>query len=176
MKAEHIFRRNRIRTAGRLFIGILFLTIAGGIFAQSGAVDRETLGSLERLRFTEEEVLAISEIQESYFESIRLPGAELEVLRAQISRELLAGEPDLREIERLIRQGLDFEVEIRMSEIRREFAMQDLLGPRRWAQMKQLARQLAQRQVDLAALGERLRSTRPDLLPALRVFQLYNAN
>lgn len=173
MKNRHIYPNQYLKVGLLILLGIV---LAAPMFAQSGALDRETLGSLERLRFSEEEIAGVTAIQEAYYESRLLPAAELEVLRAQMQREMLSDEPSLREIENLIREGLDYEVDLRMSEIRREFEMQDLLGARRWAQMKQFARQLSQRQVDLAALSERVRASRPDLLPALRVMLLYAGN
>jgi hypothetical protein len=154
-----------------LLLALLILPAAA--FAQDSRTDQEILGNLERLRFSEDEIQAVTEVQERYAEARRIPLAELEVLRARITREMVNDDPDLREIEELIREGMEFEIRIRMAEIRREVEMQEIIGQRRWAMMKQLGRGLAERGVNIELLADRVRSGRPELLPTLRMIQLH---
>ncbi len=156
----------------RIGIGLsLLLVLPAVLFGQNhrgDRADREIIENLERLRFSEEEIEAINEVQNRFVESRRIPTAELEVLRAQISREMVEQNPDLEEIEDLIRQGIEFEIQLRMAEIRRGIELQEILGQRRWAQMKQFGRGLGERGMDMRLLDDRIRAARPELLPTLR--------
>ncbi|AHC13620.1 hypothetical protein [Salinispira pacifica] len=157
----------------RIAIILLILSSAAAVWAEDNSPEAELLGSLERLGITEDELSTITEIQQEYADSRNIPMAEIEILRARVSRELLADEPDLREVENLIRESLDYELEIRMAEIVRELGMQQVLGPRRWALIKQLNRQLRQSGMNFPALSRRIREARPDLRRAIRIMELY---
>lgn len=152
---------------------LLFISIGTGVWADNDSPERELLLTLERLDVSEDELSSITETQEKYSASRRIPQAEIEVLRAQISRELLADQPDLRDVENLIRESLEYELEIRMAQIIRELEMQEILGPRRWALMKQLSRQFRQSGINLRTLSQRIRNARPDLIFAMRVIEMY---
>ena len=48
-----------------------------------------------------------------------------------------------REVERILRQAMDAELQVRMIQIRRELAARKLIGDRRWLQLRELLKRLA---------------------------------
>lgn len=164
--------RGTIKKTSLLLIFAVAVLVSAG--AQTDRIDRDNIAILQRLELNAQELQSIVNIQKEYLDSRKMPQAELDVIRAQVTRELLADNPDLGAIERLIRTGLDFEVTIRMAEIKRELAMKNVLGDRRWAVMKQISRELQARGVSIPELSNRLKDSHPELLPTLRVMELYS--
>ena len=138
-----------------------------------GAQDMDLSRLLGGLSIDEHEATEIGRIQGEYREQSRLPHAELDVVRASITRELVRKNPSLQKIEEMIRSGLEFEVSLRLAEIRRELAMQELLGPQGWSRFKQIARAMLERSLDYDALVARLQQSRPEAVRILRLIQQY---
>lgn len=93
-----------------------------------------------------EEAEQLQELQRSAREERRLAKAEIEVLRAQISRILVENDPDLAEVEKLLREALEWELASRMTEIRTDVRMREILGDRQWARFVRSERLLEELQ------------------------------
>jgi len=149
-------------------LGFLLIGV-GTIYAQ----EQDFNNALSALNLSEQDETRIDRIQQSYLEAIKLPQAELAVIRASLTREMVRSSPSIAEIERILRSGIDYEVQLRMAEIRRELAMRELLGDQRWTRFKQLARLIQERGGDQEQLLQRLQRTRPELARILRIIQQY---
>jgi hypothetical protein len=92
---------------------------------------------LERLDLDEEEVEKIREIFEETEREIREARLEIDVIRAQLRKLLFEEQVDMREVERMLRRSLDWELKERMAQIRRQVELRELLGDAKYARMVQ---------------------------------------
>jgi hypothetical protein len=69
--------------------------------------------------------------------------AEVNVQKALLARLLLDVDASEREVEKVLRQAIEAEVQVRMIQIRRELATRKLIGDRRWIQLREMLRRLA---------------------------------
>jgi hypothetical protein len=90
---------------------------------------------LERLDLEEEELEQIREIFEQTEREMREARLELDVLRAQLRKMLFQEQVNMREVERMLRQSLEWELKERMAQIRRQVELRQLLGDTKYAQM-----------------------------------------
>ncbi len=93
---------------------------------------------------SDEELEQIESIEARTTRERRESESEIAILRAQIERELINEEPDLGRVEELMREVLEWELQIRMGEIRKELEIRGIIGNERWAQFLQSRRILRQ--------------------------------
>ena len=129
----------------RLMIVLVLGLLAAG-FSYSQDWDNPEI--LERLDLKEAEVQETQEIFEKTEREIREARLEIDVLRAQLRKLLFQEQVNMREVERLLRQSLDWEFKERMAQIRRQVELRELLGDAKYARMTQAfqRRQLADRE------------------------------
>ena len=116
-----------------MIVLLLGLLAAGFSYAQ----DWDNPEILERLDLKQEEVQKIQEIFEKTEREIREARLEIDVLRAQLRKLLFQEQVNMREVERLLRQSLDWEFKERMAQIRRQVELRELLGDAKYARMTQ---------------------------------------
>jgi len=118
-----------------------------------------TQRGLELLGLAPDEIQEVLQIQNEASAEIRRHRADQEIKKAELARLLLAEDPNMRLVERNLRDAADTEVEIRMVEIRREIAIRQIVGTERWARIVQALRarrdQIANEMTDQAS--QRLR-------------------
>ena len=162
------------KAARTLFIslGLLFL-FTFPTFADDGG--KEVLKTLAQIKITEEEREEIQDILTSYVTTIKIPEAELEILQAQLTRELIVDNPDMKRVEELVEESLEWEGKIRIAGIKRELAMKDLLGDRKWALMKRTTRLMKGRLTpeQREKLAQHLQQENPALLGTFRLLQQF---
>ena len=126
-----------------IIFAVLGLLAAGFSYGQ----DWDDPEVLDRLDLKEDEVKKVREIFEETEREIREARLEIDVLRAQLRKLLFQEQVNMREVERLLRQSLDWEFKERMAQIRRQVELRELLGDAKYARMTQAAerRQLLQR-------------------------------
>jgi hypothetical protein len=126
-----------------LIFAVLGLLAVGFSYGQ----DWDNPEVLDRLDLKEDEVAKVREIFEETEREIREARLEIDVLRAQLRKLLFQEQVNMREVERLLRQSLDWEFKERMAQIRRQVELRELLGDAKYARMTQAAerRQLLQR-------------------------------
>jgi len=120
----------------------LFLLAGGLAFSME---DYET-PFLKRLNFTDEEISRLVDMQQEAQAVILRAQAEVDVYRAQIKKALLASNPNLKEIEKLLREAMEWEIKIRMAEIEKEIKARSLLGDKKWAMLVRALRERAEAQ------------------------------
>lgn len=116
-----------------LLIVVLALLAVGLSYGQ----DWDNPEVLQRLDLDEEEAQRIREIFEETEREIRQARLEIDVLRAQLRKLLFEEQVNMREVERMLRQSLDWELKERMAQIRRQVELRELLGDDKYARMSQ---------------------------------------
>jgi hypothetical protein len=89
----------------------------------------------ERLDLDQQEVKKIRAIFEETEKEIREARLEIDVLRAQLRKLLFQEQVNMREVERMLRQSLEWELKERMAQIRRQVELRELLGDAKYATM-----------------------------------------
>ena len=119
---------------------------------------------LKRLDLNEQEVEKIRVIFEETEREIREARLEIDVLRAQLRKLLYEDQVNMREVERMLRQSLEWELKERMAQIRRQVELRKLLGDTKYARMSQTMekRRSMQEQQERRSREESDRPDRPD--------------
>jgi hypothetical protein len=114
-----------------MWLCMLTLIAAGVAYSQ----DWDNPELLKRLELEEAEIEKIRGIFEETEKLIREARLEIDVLRAQLKKLLFQEQVNMREVERLLRQSLDWELKERMAQIRRQVELRELLGDGRYARL-----------------------------------------
>jgi hypothetical protein len=109
----------------------LGLTALGFAYSQ----DWDNTQLLKRLELGEEEIEHIREIFEQTEKEIREARLEIDILRAQLRKLLFQQQVNLREVERLLRDSLEWEMKERMAQIQRQVQLRSLLGDTKYARL-----------------------------------------
>ena len=116
-----------------VLIVVLVLLAVGFSYGQ----DWDNPEFLERLDLDEEEAQRIGEIFEETEREIRQARLEIDVLKAQLRKLLFEEQVNMREVERMLRQSLEWELKERLAQIRRQVELRELLGDAKYARMSQ---------------------------------------
>ena len=139
---------------------MLFLVMGLLAVGFSYAQDWDNPELLERLDLDEQQVEKIREIFEETEKEIRQARVEIDVLRAQLRKLLFEEQVNMQEVERMLRQSLEWELKQRMAQIRRQVELRELLGDAKYARMSQAIekRRLMQEQQERRLREEAQRS------------------
>jgi Spy/CpxP family protein refolding chaperone len=97
----------------------------------------------EKLGLTEQQTARIQEVIGREDKVIRQARAELNVNKAQLERLLLAADPDMSQVEGLLKSALDWKLKSEMADIRRRIEVRKILGEQKWEQLLRLWRSRA---------------------------------
>ena len=117
-----------------IIFAVLGLLAAGFSYGQ----DWDDPEVLDRLDLKEDEVEKVREIFEETEREIREARLEIDVLRAQLRKLLFQEQVNMREVERMLRQSLDWELKERLAQIRRQVELRELLGDAKYARLTQV--------------------------------------
>ena len=149
-------------TVKRLMLVCMLVLLAAGA-ACSQEWDNPEL--LERLGLEEAEMERIRGIFEETEKLIREARLEIDILRAQLKKLLFQEQVNMREVERLLRQSLDWELKERMAQIRRQVELREPLGDGRYARLidavERRRRTLEERERRMPEEKERAEGGRP---------------
>ena len=120
----------------RIALAVLLTLVAGLAAAQTIYSQR----LLETLGLAEEEIEQIVELERRTQLELRRHEADLEIRKAELARLLLDEDPNMRQVERNLRETAAVEVEIRLLEIERELAIREVVGTERWTRIVQAIR------------------------------------
>ena len=90
---------------------------------------------LKRLDVGDEEIEKIRVIFEETEKAIREARLEIDILKAQLRKLLFQEQVNMREVERLLRQSLDWELKERLAQIERQVELRNLLGDEKFARL-----------------------------------------
>jgi hypothetical protein len=114
-----------------LVIVVLGLLAAG--FA--GGQDWDDPDLMKRLGLEEQQMEKIRELFEQTERQIRQARIEIDILKAELRKELFQEQVQMSEVERLLRRSLDWELKERMAQIRRQVELRTMLGDARYARL-----------------------------------------
>ena len=95
-------------------------------------------------RLSEQERQQIRGITEETAQTIREAQAEIQILKARLNKELVQRQVDMKAVEQLVREAMEWEVKARLARIRRDVEVRKILGDRRWAALMDGARRRGQ--------------------------------
>ena len=90
---------------------------------------------MRRLGISEEKIQILTNINEETVGKVRTAQAEVEIYKARLKRLLLNANVDLEEVEKLLKEAMNWEIQIRFAQIQRETQMRRILGERQFQRM-----------------------------------------
>lgn len=114
-----------------ILICLLALTALGFVYSQ----DWDNPQVLKRLELGEEEIASIRGVFEQTDKEIREARLEIDILKAQLRKLLFQKQVDMREVERLLRDSLEWEMKERMAQIQRQVQLRTILGDAKYARL-----------------------------------------
>jgi hypothetical protein len=138
-------------TMKRTVITLLLIT-AAAFFAQAQGFEDAEVKLLEHFGLDAEE---IEELQDTRFEleqKIQMAQAEINVYKAELAKLLISNKPDMKQIERLLRESIEWEIQIRLANIRRELAYRQALGDKNYARFVEAVKTMKRRAAEAKQL------------------------
>ncbi len=111
------------------FAAILLLLIVGVASAQP--IDNSEI--LEKFGLNDREIEQVMAIQQETERTIQEARVELNLLKAQLEKLLFSIEVDMNQVEKLLRQSIEWKLKSELAEIRRRVELRKLFGEERWA-------------------------------------------
>ena len=134
---------------------IVFLGMLAAFASAAGAEEAIQARLVKRFGLTDQQAERFVAIYAESAADLAKARAEINVQKALLAKLLLDVAASEREVERILRQAMDAELQVRMIQIRRELAARKLIGDRRWLQLRELIRRLLAQKVREAARESR---------------------
>ncbi len=132
---------------------IILIAVAGMAFSQDMGRNtflQEEYNSkmLKKLGFTDHEIKGLVRIQQEGQQVILNAKAEMDIYKAELKKLLLSPDVNMKDVEKLLRKSMEWELKIRVVQIKRQVDSRKLIGERKWVQLvKYLQRQAAYKRV-----------------------------
>jgi hypothetical protein len=124
----------------RIIVALGVIALAASL---AGAQEVARTQLVKRFGLTEQQAEKFVAIYADSAVELARARAEINVQKALLARLLLDADAGDREVEKVLRQALEAELQVRMIQIRRELAARKLIGDRRWIQLRGELRRLA---------------------------------
>jgi hypothetical protein len=128
-----------------MFAALLAGLVAASAFAQEAPKDPAKAAtpesSMKKAGFSAEEVKSVLALVEAGEKAIRTTLADSKLIEAQVTRLLIEENPDLKEVEGLLKKAADLQVKVRMIRIKLEIDIRKIVGDKKWAAYKKLSRE-----------------------------------
>jgi hypothetical protein len=125
--------------------------LAALVVASAGSQEAVQAQLAKRLGLTDQQAGRFVAIYADTAADLAKSRAEINVQKALLAKLLLDADADERDVERILRQAMEAEVQVRMIQIRRELAARKLIGDRKWLQVRELLKHLATQKAREAA-------------------------
>jgi hypothetical protein len=93
-------------------------------------------GILELLDVEEEDIKKAVELHQEAGKTIEIAKKEQSLLKTKLKYDLMDPQVDMEEVEKILRDTLEWELKIQMAQIERDLELRNLLGDDIWARMK----------------------------------------
>ena len=142
----------------------LLLFIAIPLFAQQ-QMDIMDINAkaLKRLGFSAGEIKKITKIYEETQKTVMNARAEIDIYRAELKKLLLNPNVDMKEVEKLLKKSLEWELKMRLAQIEREVKIRKLVGDRKWARLVQYFRRLRLKSIEAGRVRIEKQKTRKNI-------------
>jgi DNA repair exonuclease SbcCD ATPase subunit len=144
----------------RIIVVLGVLVLAASLVGAQEAVKAQLM---KRLGLTDPQAEKFIAIYTDSAEELAKARAEIAVQKALLAKLLLDVNVSDREVEKVLRQAMEAEIQVRMTQIRRELAARKLIGDKRWRQLRDLLRRLAAQKARIAARNAPARPPQPEL-------------
>jgi hypothetical protein len=144
----------------RIIVVLGVLVLAASLVGAQEAVKAQLV---KRLGLTDQQAEKFIAIYTDSAEELAKARAEIAVQKALLAKLLLDVNVSDREVEKVLRQAMEAEIQVRMTQIRRELAARKLIGDKRWRQLRDLLRRLAAQKARSAARNAPARPAQPEL-------------
>jgi len=121
----------------KIVAALLLALAAGAAFAQTDE-DRQLW---QKLGLSEEQSGQARAIFERTEKVVREARAEIDVLKAELRRQLLRDQVDMAQVEKQLRSSLEWEYRLRLAQITRQVDLRRLLGDETYARLMQAIRE-----------------------------------
>ena len=121
----------------KIVAALLLALAAGAAFAQTDE-DRRLW---QKLGLSEEQIAQASAVFERTEKVVREARAEIDVLKAELRRQLLRDQVDMAQVEKQLRSSLEWEYRLRLAQITRQVDLRRLLGDETYARLMQAIRE-----------------------------------
>lgn len=128
----------------RLCLMIFFISMCFSLF--SFPFDK-----LKEAGLTDEQIKKVQEIYFKYDKIKREAKAELGILKAKIQKELLAENVNMVEVEKLLKESLNWKLKIEMSNIQKRIELKKLLGEENLQKLRFLFLKRGNKQIERRA-------------------------
>ena len=132
----------------RIIVVLCVLALAATL---AGAQEAVKTRLARRLGLTEQQAEQFIAIYTDSAEELARARADVNVQKALLAKLLLDADANDREVEKVLRQAMEAELQVRLIQVRRELAARKLVGDRRWLQLRELLRRLAAQKAREAA-------------------------
>jgi hypothetical protein len=116
------------------------LVFFGGAFSYSQANQAQARQLMKSLVLQPSEMDQIEKVFVADDDSLAKDRAEMQILQARLARLLLEPEPSMEQIKGIIKESLDWELQVRLILIGRQISVRKIVGDERWTTMFRLAR------------------------------------
>ncbi len=116
----------------KIVCALLFLTVTAFIAFAQGANNAQML---KRLGLSDDQISQFSVIQQQALPDIQAGQADMRQAKKQLAQLLIDPKADPKEVERLVHAATDAEARIKVAQIRREMAIRQLIGDRKWQKL-----------------------------------------
>jgi hypothetical protein len=113
------------------FIPFIILCMSAFAFAQ----DFDNPQIFIELGLTNEELSMVMEIHDEARKQIREAQIELNLYKAQLEKLLFPPEINMKEVERILKESLEWKLKSELAEIRRRVEIRKVLGEARWEKL-----------------------------------------
>jgi uncharacterized coiled-coil protein SlyX len=144
----------------RIIVVLCILALAATLAGAQEAVKSQLA---RRLGLTEQQAESFIAIYTDSAEELARARADVNVQKALLAKLLLDADANDREVEKVLRQAMEAEIQVRMIQIRRELAGRRLIGDKRWRQLRDLLRRFAALKARQAARDAPARTAPPEL-------------
>jgi len=83
-----------------------------------------------------------AQITRNFSDQLKKYQAEIDVRKAELTRVLLDTHPDMKQVERILKEALNWEYRMRFGEIERDVQVRNVLGDRGWGTYREAQRVL----------------------------------
>jgi len=115
-------------------MGLVFLSLCLTAFIAS-AQGLNNSQMLRRLGLTDDQISQIAAIQQQALPEIQAAQADMRQAKKQLAQLLVDPKADPKEVDRLVHAATDAEARVRVAQIRREMAIRQLIGDRKWQKL-----------------------------------------
>lgn len=110
---------------------LAFFLITAGLYAFPYSADK-----LKEAGLNDQEIKKVEEIYLKYQNEKKKATAELNIIKAKIDKELIADNVNMTEVEKLMRESLEWKLKIEMANIQKRIELKKLLGENRLQKLR----------------------------------------